>query len=166
MAYINKEHMKGHEYIRKFREYLDYLEEHFENVRRAFNELSDKCDGMWWVGDDAHWFTLREQVCNHDLSKFSKQEFTGYRRAFFPIEGEAQYEITAEWEHHKYANSHHHESVKNGMDVIHMIIDWTAMGYKFGDTAQEYYEKNKGRIDLSDEHIEIMYEIFNKVADN
>ena len=26
--------------------------------------------------------------------------------------------------------------------VIQMIIDWQAMGRKFGDTAEEYYRKN------------------------
>jgi hypothetical protein len=48
MAFINR--MKGQDYIDKTREYLNYLEEHLENVRRAFCELSDICVGMhWWV---------------------------------------------------------------------------------------------------------------------
>ena len=32
--------------------------------------------------------------------------------------------------------------------IIEMVIDWTAMGYKFGNTAEEYYEKNKKNIEL------------------
>lgn len=48
-------------------------------------------------------------------------------------------------------------------DIIHMVIDWTAMGYKFGDTAQQYYESNKDKIELSDEHKMFMYEIFDRL---
>ena len=57
MAFIDR--MKGQDYIDKSREYLDYLEEHLENVRQAFIELSNACDGkMMWVGDDFAWHTL------------------------------------------------------------------------------------------------------------
>ena len=44
-----------------------------------------------------------------------------------------------------------------------MVLDWMAMGYKFGDTAQEYYEKNKEKIELPDWAIEFIYEIFRRV---
>ena len=32
--------------------------------------------------------------------------------------------------------------------IVEMVIDLTAMGYKFGNTAEEYYEKNKKNIEL------------------
>lgn len=38
--------MKGQDYIDKSRQYLDYLEEHLNNVQFAFTEVSDACDGM------------------------------------------------------------------------------------------------------------------------
>ncbi len=175
--YINKGQMKADAYIKKTREYLDYLEEHIENVRKAFSEISDKCRDMFWVSDDYQWHTFRYEVTCHDLSKLSEHEFIQYRKAFYPVEGEffpvkdeffpvkdePKYSMNEAWEHHKSKNTHHHETVKGYMDVVHMVIDWTAMGYKFGDTAQQYYEKNKDKISLSEEHEEFMYDIFSRL---
>jgi len=159
--FIEKKHMKGLDYIQKFRKYLDYLEEHLLNVMKAFNELSEKCNKMWWVKDDVAWHTLRQQVCYHDISKFSPEEFIEYQRAFFPVDEKEN--LKNAWEHHKNNNTHHHESLKDDLDVVHMVIDWIAMGYKFGDTAKEYYENNKDRIKLNDRQKKIMYEIFNNM---
>jgi hypothetical protein len=163
--FIEKGQMKADEYIKKTRDYLDYLEEHIGNVRKAFCELSDKCRDMWWVSDDYQWYTFRDEVIHHDLSKFSRQEFVQYRDSFYPVRNSDKLNSRMEdaWEHHKKHNTHHHESVKNFNDIIHMVIDWTAMGYKFGGTAQQYYEANKYKISLSDEHKKIMYEIFDRL---
>ena len=164
MVYIKEEHMKGFQYIKAFRDYIDYIEEHLENVIKAFNELSIICKGMWWVTDDYKWHTLREEVVWHDISKFSKEEFTEYREAFYPVGEKGR--LDKAWEHHKKVNSHHHESLKKDIDVVHMVIDWTAMGYKFGDTAQEYYERNKNKIKLMDWQKDIMYEIFDRIREH
>lgn len=39
-------------------------------------------------------------------------------------------------------------------------VDWVAMGFEFGDTARDYYEKNKEEIKLPEWAIKLMYEIF------
>ena len=163
MAFFNR--MDGQDYIDKTREYLDYIEDHLNNVKRAFIELSRACEGMWWVGDDCSWHTLRRRVEMHDLSKFSKEELVQYRGSFYPVKGggKENNEWIKAWEHHKQMNTHHHESVVDFLDIVHMVIDWTAMGYKFGDTAQQYYESNQDKIKLSDEHIKFMYEIFSYI---
>lgn len=163
MAFI--ERMTGQDYIDKSRKYLDYLEEHLNNVKRAFNELSKACDSMWWVGDDMTWHTLRTHVIHHDLSKFTKEEFTQYRDSFFPVNDcdKKCSGFDGAWENHKKENDHHHESATDLIHIVHMVIDWTAMGYKFGDTAQQYYEANQEKIALSDDHKEFMYTIFNKI---
>ena len=165
MAFISK--MKGADYIEKIREYLDYLEEHLENVRKAFCELSVICDGMWWVVDDMSWHTLRNEVEWHDVSKFSKEEFAQYRAHFFPVSDEDKRSsgMLDAWEHHKQENPHHHETVRHRLDVIHMIIDWTAMGYKFGDTAQQYYEKHQHKISLTDDQVATMYDMFDRIRE-
>jgi hypothetical protein len=121
---------------------------------------------MQWVSDDCAWHTLRAEVVAHDLSKFSMLEFTQYRDQFFPVNktDKENSNFDSAWENHKNENHHHHETAENYLDVVHMIIDWTAMGYKFGDTAQKYYEANKVKITLSDEHHAFMYEIFNRIA--
>ncbi len=166
MAFITR--MKGQDYIDKTREYLDYLEEHIENVRLAFDSLSRACDGMWWVGDDYTWHQLRQDIVYHDISKFSKEEFTQYRKSFFPVgkEKKDQSAFNNAWTHHKENNNHHHETLNSFPAIVHMVIDWTAMGYKFNGTAQEYYEANKEKIQLTDEQIKFMYEVFDKIAEN
>lgn len=165
MAFIDR--MKGQDYIEKTRAYLDYLEEHLENVRKAFCDLSVICDGMWWVGDDLAWHTIRDEVEWHDISKFSKEEFVQYRDSFFPVNDKDKKNsgMAEAWDHHKKENQHHHETVRHRLDVIHMVIDWTAMGYKFRDTAQEYYEANKGKIILTEDQIETMYEVFDRIRE-
>lgn len=163
MAYIDR--MKGQDYIDKTRAYLDYLEEHLNNVQFAFTEVSDACDGMFWVGDDYSWHTLRADVMAHDLSKFGKEEFVQYRDSFFPVNDEDKKSsgFDAAWENHKGQNPHHHETAKNYLDLVHMVIDWTAMGYKFGDTAKDYYERTKDKMNLSPEHEAFIYEIFDRI---
>lgn len=163
MAFIDR--MKGQDYIDRTRDYLNYIEEHLENVRKAFIELSEACEGMSWVGDDCAWHSLRAEVMSHDLSKFTKEEFAQYRDSFFPVNDsdKACSCFDVAWENHKRNNHHHHETATNYLDVIHMVIDWTAMGYKFGDDAQSYFEENKERISISEEHEQFMYEVFNKI---
>jgi len=161
------ERMAGQDYIDKTREYLDYLEEHLENVRRAFQMISEACKGMWWVSDDYQWHMFRSEVEWHDISKFSQAEFIPYVSQFFPTDHEPmewpENGFDKAWEHHKKNNHHHHETVKTYMDVVHMVIDWTAMGYKFNDTAEKYYEKNKEKIKLSKEHKKFLNEIFERL---
>ena len=178
--FIEKGHMIGQSYINKTREYLNYLEEHFDNIRKAFQELSVACDGMTWVGDDNTWHTLRHEVCHHDISKFSTEEFVPYRNRFFPLDTTTEEDkdtFNKAWIHHYEVNEHHWEYINRLSDettnnkpglieryLIHMLVDWTAMGYKFGDTAQEYYEQNKHKILLKPDQVEFIYTIFNRLA--
>ncbi len=171
MRFIKR--MAAQDYIDKTREYLDYVEEHIENVRMSFVELNDKCQGQWWIVDDETWHTLRNQIEYHDISKLSAAELVQYRDKFYPVDGEKvgvrvgagmpcgiDDQFSNAWEHHKECNSHHHEVVKDHIDVLHMVIDWMAMSLKFGDTPRQYYEANKDRIKLSDEHKKLMIEVF------
>ena len=49
------------------------------------------------------------------------------------------------------------------IDCVHMICDWMAMGYKFGDTARQYYESHKDKINLPEIAIPFIYEIFDRI---
>lgn len=80
--------MKALEYIQKTREYLDYLERHIRNVQKAWEEIQDKCKDEYFVYDDMYWRALNDDICSHDLSKFSSHEFTQYRANFYPVESE------------------------------------------------------------------------------
>jgi len=138
--FIEKEQMLANEYIDLNRKYLDYIEEHIENIRLSFQEVSEKCDGMAWVGDDYTWHTLRQQICCHDISKFSHEEFIGYRRKFYEHKYEVQEDPVTDmlfdraWEHHKKYNHHHWEMIEEGINIevtpglvenniVHMIVD-------------------------------------------
>ncbi len=161
------------EKIRKTREYLDYLEEHYKNVQKAWKEVQEKCKDMRFVWDDFYHATINCQVINHDESKMSAEEFVQYRVEFFPAIGEdkSQKDFNSAWEHHKALNYHHWQTWKKKdlhyidweISIVHMVIDWMAMGYKFGDTAKQYYEANKYKIKLDEKAEEFMYEIFNKL---
>jgi len=63
------------ETIQKTREYLDYVEEHVNNVLKAFNIVSEKCNRV--INID--WVSLYNSIQNHDLSKLSQAEFIPYR---------------------------------------------------------------------------------------
>lgn len=172
--FIEQHQMAGQQYINQTRAYLDYLEEHFTNIRRAFQELSEACNGMVWVGDDYTWHTLRNEVCYHDVSKFSAEEFTQYRANFFPIKDEvnSRQAFSSAWEHHYKSNEHHWEFISSAPPVrldrylVHMVVDWMAMGYKFGDTAQQYYEANSHKIKLTEQQTEFIYVLFTKLKEH
>jgi len=125
--------------------YLKYLLEHKKNV---FIEC-------WKVGLYVHAFT-------HDLSKFLPSEFGPYARKFY-LNGYSKYgEFEIAWNHHQKRNKHHWNYWvtvdNNGKQValdmpkkyiLQMICDWRGMSRKFGDTWQEFYEKNKDKMVLS-----------------
>lgn len=46
---------------------------------------------------------------------------------------------------------------------VHMVIDWLAMSFKFGDSPREYYERNKDRIKIPKWSIDLIYEIFRRL---
>jgi hypothetical protein len=78
------------EKINKFREYLDYIEEHYNNVQKAWKLINEKCQNknFRFISDDFVWHTIDSEVKQHDMSKLSEQEFTQYRQFFFPSKEE------------------------------------------------------------------------------
>lgn len=160
------------ELIQKFREYLDYVEEHYDNVQKAWKLIQEKCreKGFRFLYDDFVWATIDAEVKAHDMSKLSTEEFTQYRQYFFPADGEEKDKslFKAAWEHHKAENNHHWQTWTEKAEgnpyadayLVMNIVDWVAMGMKFGDTAKSYYEKNKDTIRLPEWAVKLMYEIF------
>jgi hypothetical protein len=143
--------------------YIEYLKEHISNVKKAFNEFINKYE-LNLIQYNKLW----NDVYNHDISKISKDEFEPYMNYFYVDKDKYKDDFNKAWEHHKKYNSHHWENwTQNTKDwkinCIHNVIDWMAMGYKFNDTAKEYYENNKDKIKLTKEQEEFMYEIFNKL---
>lgn len=162
--------MNGLELIKKTREYLDYLEEHLNNIAKAWADIQLKCADMRFVQDADIFNKIDLEIKNHDLSKFSAEEFTQYRMAFYPAESENGFDDSNSWKHHIRNNPHHWENwTKSGssndweIDCVHMVVDWVAMGYRFEDSARDYYENFKDRIALPKEAVLFIYKIFDRV---
>jgi hypothetical protein len=161
------------EKIQKFREYLDYIEEHYDNVQKAWELIKDKCKDFKVIHDDWCFALIDQEVKNHDDSKLSVEEFQAYRQWFFPCSYEQSNKdiFDKAWEHHKKHNEHHWQNwtiIQNNKPyqeiyLVMNLIDWIAMGFKFGDTAKDYYKKNKNKIDIPKWAIEMMYNIFDRI---
>lgn len=101
----------------------------------------------------------------HDLSKFSISEFLPYARYFYKDKIVYKSQFERAWKHH-YKNNKHHwnywlDEYGNPKEmplkyINQMVVDWEAMALKFGDTAQDYYLKNKENIKLTNNTREIL----------
>jgi len=161
------------EKVVKTREYLNYVEEHYKNVQDAWGVIKGACKDMNIVYDDFVYGAINEFIIQHDMSKLSAEEFIQYRENFRPISDEEKCEgFDAAWENHKKCNPHHWQNWVEIDDenpytqLVHcvcMVADWIAMGMKFGDTARDYYEKNKGEIKIPDWSVKLINEIFDRV---
>jgi len=163
--------MKGFEYIKSTEEYLNYLQTHLENVEDAYDEFLKTCSDLL---SDEQLKLLDQEVNNHDVSKFSKEEFVQYRDHFYPTSTNTGFDNSIKkdfqdaWENHKRLNPHHWENwskliYKNDnwkIHCAHMVIDWLAMSYQFGDTPREYYEKNEEEIKIPNYAVDFLYDVF------
>lgn len=165
--------MIGLEYIKQIRKYCDYIETHLLNIEKAMSLVFNKCKDMDFASGDTQ-LNIMYDVANHDLSKFSQEEFLQYQQNFFPV-GETNKEgFASAWQHHKDNNPHHWENwATTDFDdpnewkrhCVGMVIDWVAMGFYFNDTAEAYYEKNKDRIEIPEEAIMLIHEIFDRLRE-
>lgn len=165
--------MEGLAHVAKVREYCDYIEEHLRNVAASWKTLQAACADMRFVYDDYVWASIRFHVQAHDLSKFSVEEFIPYQRKFCPV-GESDKEgFAAAWQHHQDRNLHHWQNwgsrefynpYEPEVHCVCMVIDWMAMGLKFGDTAEAYYRKNEGEIEIPDWARSFLDKIFDRLA--
>lgn len=163
------------EKIRKTREYLDYLERHYNNVQDAWKLLQEKCSDMEFICSSRIFNSIDKLVKNHDDSKLSKDEFVQYRKYFFPVSKSEKKKsgFRTAWEKHLDLNEHHWQNwtkkdskffeTRGSIYLINNIVDWIAMGFEKDDTAKEYYENNKDKIILPDWSIKLMYEIFDRI---
>lgn len=164
-------------------QYKEYINNHKLNVQKAWGRIKNNADCMELISKnfiniaiDKAIELLDELIRNHDSSKFSKEEFDAYRKNYYPISPEEKESNTENfdkaWRHHYINNLHHwdwwYES--GNMDnmpfthVIEMICDWEAMGYQFGNTSKEWYEKNKNEIHLGEKQRRFAEELMNIIC--
>lgn len=160
--------------------YKRYVDEHIENVNKAFSEFGPAlCKAL-----SIDLGRLKEMIEIHDQSKYSEEEFEGYRKYFYPTHLEDsedlnKYAFDLAWNHHVKNNPHHPEFwVRQDEDtgelipedmpntfIAEMLLDWQAMGYKFGDNAYQYWNSDKCKKFLSPatrEKVESVISIFDK----
>lgn len=148
----------------KRNEYKEYIDEHISNVWKAWKQVTEIFKDEEFVTDIDINKTITKNILNHDISKYSFEEFEPYRMRFFSIiedEKDNNSKVFDEaWKHHYTYNQHHwnywvrSDDIVVAMDLIYiieMICDWIAMGYKFKNTAYDYYYKNKDNIKLHDD---------------
>lgn len=152
-------------FIEKESEYAMYVIHHKQNVKKAYEDIFlNKTYNLSSLGISSKQYRdtidfLANEIRSHDNSKFSDNEFEGYRRYYYPTDDEKVHEnedskATVEtnyneaWKHHYMYNDHHPEhwcwylpdgqvvttklEVATKMPlqaVFHMICDWTGMSY-------------------------------------
>lgn len=165
------------ETIQKMREYLDYIEEHYDNVQKAWEIVKEKCKDIPIIANKDSRLWIEARIRNHDKSKLHSSEFQAYRAYFYPTQHEERYkdnhkaDFDRAWESHWTHNEHHwqcwtraEECEETYICIVEMICDWMAMGMKFGDTAQSYYENNKTKMDIAKKYEIFMNGIFNRIS--
>lgn len=142
----------------KEKEYTKYINEHIMNIRLAFTVYGDILCKKLNIPNKQ----LILNINNHDLSKYSEEEFDGYRQYFYPCSNEIKNEelFNRAWKHHYEENKHHPEfwvdSFTNEITdmpptyIAEMLLDWEAMSIKFSNNTYDYYKKERNKKPLSD----------------
>lgn len=168
--------MIGLHHIHKIRKYCDYVENHLLNVESAWKILQEKCGDLHPFYDDNLFWIINNMIEEHDISKCGPEEFIQYQRQFFPVGEHPDRDnpvFASAWENHKKLNPHHWENWtaieqekfpnECACHCVCMVADWMAMGMVFGDTAEEFYRREKDKIKLPDWSVDLIEQIFNRI---
>lgn len=160
METILQEADYNNEIIKKEEEYMEYIKDHINNVHKSFEELyklKDKFEDIdrYDISDAIESVKEKGLIEIHDESKYSDEEFDGYRRHFHSVDDkekeESEDDFELAWKHHYENNPHHPEYwIENEQPVdmkiiyiVEMACDWIAMCYTKGGTALEYLNNNR-----------------------
>ena len=148
--------------------YDDYIQEHRENVAKAFNWL---VDNNILNGYSTEVIDKARHLCefSHDQSKYSEEEYDAYDKYFYG--GNKSYEVVTNfnyaWLHHIHNNPHHwqHWVLINDdpgegekiLDmpeeyIIEMICDWWSFSWKQNKLGEifEWLDEHRPYMKLSD----------------
>jgi len=185
-------HMAGLSNIECIREYCNYVEEHLVNVGKAWTILQQAIGDDAIIKTDQTFWHIHRLIEEHDISKLSISEFIPYAEWFFSQYGknlgsihrtpffEREHKMrkaafSYAWTHHQACNPHHWENWtkadeaftgENECHVVCMVVDWMAMGMKFGESAEEYYQHEKENIDLPRWAVDFLEFIFLSLRDS
>jgi hypothetical protein len=173
----------------KSNEYNNYIETHRANVLRAFDEcyLPYVDHEIESTPSDKEIEEIRNQILQHDLSKYSDEEYDAYLHKFYPDGSKSEEEIKNDfayaWLHHLHENPHHPQYwfLRNDTDhsddraldmpyryVVECLCDWSSFQYmtsemkpgiKPNSTAHNWYNEHKKDFEFSDNTIKLIEEI-------
>lgn len=155
------------------REYDNYIEQHRASVMMGFEWLVSNLPEV--IKGDAD--VLRQQMKDHDLSKFDPKEYVAYDAYFYG--NNKSYQVVEDfdyaWLRHIHFNEHHwqhwilhNDDPDKGMKIMDMpynyilelICDWWSFSWRKGNLYEVFgwYEERKDYIKLSDRtRIEVEY---------
>lgn len=138
----------------KSEEYKEYIDKHIANVKKAFEQYGEEIAKLCDVSYDL----LAKNIEVHDQSKYSDEEFDGYRKYFYPAWFEEKNkesnkeDMNRAFKHHAQVNAHHPEfwivlspsgepiaTEMSRIAVAEMLLDWKAME-RNDSTIKDYYE--------------------------
>ncbi len=166
---------EGLKYTTKIREYCNYIDRHLLNVAKAWEILLKALSGsgLLLVHDDFVVQWVDDFIREHDLSKFSMEEFIPYQQKFYPVGDQDPIDIKKAFQHHIDSNPHHYQNwtkiVQNHPNehLIHllcMVCDWMAMSMELGGSAEEYYLANAEKMDLPKWAHDTLLDIFKELS--
>ena len=150
-------------------EYYEYLRQHIGGVQRVWNEILSPVVAKCYPEE---WSACEEAVRNHDSSNYEDEEFEPYCNYFYPTVDcpKDHSAFDRAWLHHQKVNPHHWqywvlirdegELVPMDMpisEIVNMCCDWHSFSSKDPkSTAAAWYDKNQGKMMLSDNTTEIV----------
>lgn len=165
--------------------YDEYLEDHIENVKKAFNWMIDQgvLDFLDLNDDEIEKYS--KVIYNHDNTKYWADEYEAYDRYFYPDEYEDNpsflqrvEEYQRAWLEHMHRNPHHWQHWvlinDNGfftvlpmpeVYVIEMICDWWSFSWKKGNLYEifDWIDENSSHILLDNETTRLVEKILNRI---
>ena len=128
--------------LNKTREYLDYLEQHHENIWKAWDIVQEACGDELFVREDICKQAVESALNKHDLSRLGPEEFIPCRVEFYPSKPQSldYFCYTADFrrakKHHRDENYHHWYSFSLAQSclspewwltyLVEMVVNWLA----------------------------------------
>ena len=143
---------------KRIEDYNNYIATHINNVKSCYKFYGKElCERL---GVDYE--ELGRNVEIHDQSKYSEEEFEGFRCYYFPtpeeerndeLRGFRKSKYNAAWLHHLRNNPHHPEywiymdeeakaircKPMEKIYIAEMLLDWAALSIFFKSTAYKYW---------------------------
>lgn len=137
------------------REYDEYLTKHIQAVKACF--------GLF-----PFWKEARYELTEHDLSKYSEDEYCSYDDYFYPKKDSCfeKERFKYAWLHHQNTNKHHWQywvliNDEDGIEalkmpdiyVYEMVADWGSFAYQKQDGNEliKWYESHKDKMILHED---------------